>query len=256
MRFMRFMRSMRCSILAVALSASGLVWAAEPVVLVSGDDYAPYADSKLPEGGMTTDLVKNAFAAVNTEIKIEWRPWARGLDETKHGMFAGTFPYLKTPEREKDFLYSDVVVKIQDRAFIKAGNNKIDFNNIPSLAGTTICLPLGWSASPKLIDMIKNEQIKTSRPKDISTCVKMVNAGRADYFVTDEAQGNAALKTGGVPAGSVVMAESAPLADNSLYLIVGKGFSGAKDLLENFNKGLAAIRKNGSYDKIFKAHSK
>ncbi|MBK6998482.1 MAG: transporter substrate-binding domain-containing protein [Rhodoferax sp.] len=246
---------MRYGIVFVVLFLSGLVLA-EPVLLVSGDDYAPYADSKLPEGGMTTDLVKNAFAAVNTEIKIEWRPWARGLEETRHGMFAGTFPYLKTPEREKDFLYSDVIVKIQDRAFIKAGNNKFDFNNIPSLAGTTICLPLGWTTSPRLNDMIKNEQIKVSRPRDISSCVKIVNAGRADYFVTDETQGIAALKSGGVPAGSMVMAESAPLADNSLYLIAGKSLPGSKGLLENFNKGLAAIRKNGSYDRIFKAHTK
>ncbi len=252
---MRFIRFIRYGILAAAVWASGLVLA-EPVVLVSGDDYAPYADSKLPEGGMTTDLVKHAFAAVNTEIKIEWRPWARGLEETRHGVFAGTYPYLKTPEREKDFLYSDVVVKIQDRAFIKAGNNKFDFSNIPGLVGTTICLPLGWTTSPWLNDMIKNEQVKVSRPRDISSCVKIVNAGRADYFVTDEAQGNAALKTGGVPAGAVVMAESAPLADNSLYLIVGKSQPGSKELLERFNKGLAAIRKNGIYDKIFKAHTK
>ncbi len=246
---------MRYSILAAALLVSGQVWAG-PVILVSGDDYAPYADSKLPEGGMSTELVKNAFAAVNTEIKVEWRPWARGLDETRHGMFAGTFPYLKTPEREKDFLYSDVVIKIQDRAFIKAGNNKFDFNNIPSLAGTTICLPLGWTTSPRLNDMIRNEQIKVDRPRDISSCVKMVNAGRSDYFVTDEAQGTAALRSGGVPAGAVVMAESAPLADNSLYLIASKNLPGSKGLLENFNKGLAAIRKNGSYDRIFKAHTK
>ncbi len=252
---MRFMRSIPYSMLAAAVLTWGLTWA-EPVVLVSGDDYAPYADSKLPEGGMTTELVKHAFAAVKTEIKIEWRPWARGLDETRHGVFVGTFPYLKTPEREKDFLYSDVLVKIQDRAFIKAGNHKFDFNNIPSLAGTTICLPLGWTTSPRLNDMIRDGQIKVNRPRDISLCVKIVGLGRADYFVTDEIQGLAALKTGGLPLGSVVMAESAPLADNSLYLIVGKVLPGGKELLENFNKGLAAIRKNGSYDKIFKAHAK
>ena len=37
------------------LLVTGLLWAglshAQPLALVSGDDYKPYADSKLPEGG-------------------------------------------------------------------------------------------------------------------------------------------------------------------------------------------------------------
>jgi polar amino acid transport system substrate-binding protein len=246
---------MRYGILAAALAVAGLVHA-EPVLLVSGDDYAPYADSKLPEGGMTTELIKKAFAEVKTDVKVEWLPWARGLDETKKGNFAGTFPYLKTAEREKDFLYSAVVVALQDRAFIKAGNKKLDFNNVASLAKTTYCLPLGWAATPKLLDMIKSGTIKTQSPKDISTCVKMVEAGRADYFVSGDSQGLAALKSGGVAAGSVVMAESAPLADNSLYLIAGKSRPGSQEMLALFNKGLEAIRKNGTYAKIVKAHTK
>jgi len=245
---------MRYPILAVALLFAGLAHA-EPVSLVSGDDYAPYADSKLPEGGMTTDLIKKAFAEMKLEAKVDWQPWARGFDEAKNGKFAGTFPYLKTPDREKDFLYSAVVVKLQDRAFIKAGNKKLDFANVASLAGTTICLPLGWAPSPKLTDMVKDGKIKKSSPKDISTCVKMVAGDRADYFVTDEAQGVAALKTGGVAAGAVVMSD-VPLADNSLYLIASKSLPGSKDLLATFDKGLEAIRKNGTYAKVVKAHSK
>jgi len=246
---------MRIRVLAALLLLSSVAHA-QTVTLVSGDDYAPYADSKLPEGGMTTDIVKKALAAVKIEAKIEWQPWARGFEETKTGGFAGTFPYLKTAEREKDFVYSAVVVSIQDHAFIKAGNKNLDFANVASLAGSTMCLPLGWAPTPKLAEMVKSGQIKSTTPKDVSTCVKMVEAGRADYFVTDEAQGTAALKSGGVAAGAVVKAAGAPLADNSLYLIAGKSSPTSKDLIANFNKGLEAIRKNGTYDKIVKAHTK
>lgn len=246
---------MRNTILAAALLMLGAAHA-EPIHLVSGDDYAPYADSKLPEGGMTTELVRKAFAELKREIKVEWQPWARGLEETKNGNFAGTFPYLKNPEREKDFLYSAVLVSLKDRAFIKAGNKKLDFNNIASLAGTTICLPLGWSANSKLAEMIKNGKIKTQSPKDISTCVKMVDAGRADYFVSSDTQGTAAIKTGGVSDGAVVMADSQPLADNSLYFVVGKNTPRSKELLDDFNKGLEALHKSGVYEKVVKAHSK
>lgn len=245
---------MRYQAVVAALLLSGLAQA-EPVSLVSGDDYAPYADSKLPEGGMTTELIKKAFAEVKLETKVDWQPWARGLDETKNGKFAGTYPYLKNADREKDFLYSSVVVKLVERAFIKAGNKKLDFNNLSSLKGSTICLPLGWAPSSKIAEMVKSGDIKKSSPKDVSTCVKMVASDRADYFISDEIQGAAALKTGGVPAGTVV-ASDVVLADNSLYLIASKSLPGSKDLLASFDKGLETIRKNGVYAKVVKAHAK
>jgi polar amino acid transport system substrate-binding protein len=240
--------------LFAALFLTGLAHA-QPVTLVSGDDYKPYADSKLPDGGMTTELVKKALAEVKQDIKVDWLPWKRGLDETKDGKFAGTFPYLRTPEREKDFLYSDPIVKIQDFPFVKGGAKKFNFSKIETLAGSTICLPLGWAPTPKLVEMIKTKSIKVESPKDLSTCVKMVATNRADYFITDEAQGLATLKVSGLAVDSVVMTD-VPLADTTLYLIAGKDQPGSKALLASFNKGMEAIRKNGIYAKVVKAHSK
>ncbi len=243
----------------LTLLVTGLLWAglshAQPLALVSGDDYKPYADSKLPEGGMTTELVKKAFLEVKKDVKVDWLPWKRGLDETKEGKYAGTFPYLKTADREQDFYYSDAIVKIQDFPFVKAGGKKMDFSKVDTLAGTTICLPLGWAPTPKLVDMIKTKAIKMESPKDLSTCVKMVATDRADYFVTDEAQGLATVKASESVAGTVVMTPVA-LADTTLYLIASKKVQGSKELLSTFNKGLEAIRKNGTYTKVVKAHSK
>lgn len=246
---------MRYALLTVFLFLSGLAQA-EPVSLVSGEDYAPYADSKLPEGGMTTDLVRKAFAEMKLEVKVDWQPWARGYEEARNGQFAGTYPYIKTAEREKDFLYSAAIISLQERAFTRSGNKKFDFENVASLIGTTICLPLGWAPTPKLAEMIKTEKIKTSSPTDFPACVKMVAMNRADYFITDETLGLAALKASGTPPGSVVMADGPALSDNSLYLIASKSLPGSKDILATFNKGLEALRKNGTYKKTVKAHTK
>lgn len=206
---------------------------------------------------MATEIVKKAFAEVKMDAKVSWQPWARGFEETKTGGFAGTFPYIKNEERLKDFLYSDVLLKIQSVGFVKASNSKkYNFADPASLAGTNICLPLGWNAPKALDTLIKSGQIKTAAPKDISTCVKMVEAGRADYYVTDEAQGLAAIKSSGVSDGAVVLAAGAPVADDSLYLIAGKGTANSKETIAAFNKGLDSLRKSGAFDKIVKSHSK
>ena len=235
----------------MALSAQ-----AQTIHLVSGDDYLPYADRKAPEGGMATEIVKKAFAEVKMEAKVEWLPWARGYNDTKSGTFAATFPYFKGVEREKDMLYSDAMAKLIDRVFIKAGAKKFNFFSVAGFAGSTICLPIGWTQPTMLVDSIKSGAIKVQAPKDISTCVKLLESERADFFVTEENNGKASIAASGVPVGSVVLADAPALSENGLYLIASKTNPGSKDLIAAFNKGLDALRKNGSYDKIVKSHLK
>lgn len=229
---------------------------AQSVSLVSGDDYLPFADRKAPEGGMATEIVKKAFAEVKTEAKVDWLPWARGYDDTKSGAFTATFPYFKGAEREKDMLYSDIIFKLTDRVFIKAGAKKFNFSTVAGFTGSTICLPIGWTQPAKLADAIKSGAIKVQAPKDISTCVKLIDSERADFFVTEENNGKASIAAAGVAAGSVVVADVPPLSENGLYLIASKSVPASKDVIATFNKGLDALRKNGTYDKIVKSHLK
>lgn len=245
---------MKALVVAFVLVGSSCVQA-QSIVLVSGDDYAPYADSRLPEGGMVTDLVKKAFAQTRHTVTLEWMPWARGLDEARRGKFAGTFPYLKNAERESDFWYSAEVVSVRSSAFVKAGSKPLNFTDLASLAGTTYCLPIGWAPTPKLADMVKSGRIKLESPTSISSCAKMVALGRADYFVYGNIQTAQALKNGEVPEGAIVMADSAPLELTPLYLIASKQLAGSEQLLKTFNQGLKAIRQNGIYDQTVKAHS-
>lgn len=224
--------------------------------LVTGDDYLPYSDRKASEGGMATELVKKAFAEMKTEIKVDWLPWARGYDDTKAGTFAATFPYFKGAEREKEMIYSDAMVKLIDRVFIKAGAKKFNFSTLPGFAGSIICLPLGWTKPAKLEDMIKTGQIKIQSPKDIATCVKLLESERADFFVTEEANGKASIAASGVASGSVVVADVPALSENGLYLVAPKSVPASKEVIATFNKGLEALRKDVTYNKVVKAHIK
>ncbi|OYU45795.1 MAG: hypothetical protein CFE44_05620, partial [Burkholderiales bacterium PBB4] len=76
----------------------GVVFA-QPIELVSGNDYAPYAGSKLEDGGLTTALVKRAFKQMGDEVTVAWMPWAQGYAEAKKGKFSATYPYAKTEAR-------------------------------------------------------------------------------------------------------------------------------------------------------------
>ena len=230
---------------------SGLV-NAETITIVSGDDYAPYADSKLPDGGIAINIIKKAFSTMNIDVKIEWKPWARGFNEASYGNFAGTAPYFKNPEREKLFIYSNPVIIIKTHAFIKKGQKKFDFTNTNSLIGSTMCLPVGWGVTQEFSEMLKNGTIKRSEPKNISTCAKMVALGRADYFITDELQIGEITKRLGISVGAIVMDKNV-LIEQPLYFIVSKKLANSKNIISIFNNGLTNLHKNGLYDKIIRA---
>lgn len=238
----------------LALLAGGVH--GETIALASGNDFPPYADPQLPEGGMTTDLVRRSFAAMKADISVAWLPWARGLEDTKYGKFVATFPYSKNAAREKEFIYSTAIYRSQIRAYIKAGNTKFDFTNLASLHGATICSPVGYIVDPKLTAMMKSGLIKTTAPNDLTTCVKMVAASHADFFSVNEVSGAAAIKRSGVTAGAVVQADGPPIGNTEYYLIASRTVPGSQELIDRFDKGLALIQKNGVYNKVLTLHLK
>ena len=71
--------------------------------LVTGNDFAPFTGEDLPQGGMLTELVLRSFKAMGLGYDVRFVPWKRGYDGVVAGKFLGTFPYVRTPEREQEF---------------------------------------------------------------------------------------------------------------------------------------------------------
>ncbi len=249
---MLMIRSFVCAVLLLAAAHHHAL--ASPLMLNSGNDYAPYAGENLPEGGMITDIVKNVFKVLNQDIKIDWMPWLRGYKETLEGRYAATFPYLLRPYRDKVFLYSDPLYVLKDVIFTRPGSG-IDAGNLETLHGKVMCLPIGWAPAKSLEPLVQKNMILREQPRDISLCAQMVAHGRADFFATDAVQGSEVVKAAHVPAGSIVQLPTV-LDTDGLYLIASRANPASVDLLKRFNAGLHQIKANGTYANIIAAHSK
>lgn len=95
---MRFRLIVVCAaVLAVGLARPAC--AAEQFALVTGEDYPPFADPRLPGGGLATILVRQVVAALGATARVDFLPWRRGYEDTLRGRYDGTFPYVRTPER-------------------------------------------------------------------------------------------------------------------------------------------------------------
>lgn len=223
------------------------------ILLTTGDDYPPYTAIRLPQGGLATDLVRQAFRKAGADVQIDWLPWARGFYKVKAGAYAATFPYIRTPERDATFLYSDPLFEISDTLFVRKGL-VIDPGQPETLRGRIFCLPVGWALSGALESLQDPKLVIVVRPPDIGQCVKMLQAGHADFFPSDLRQGVASLAEAGIKEGEI-QPLAPPLQSIGVYLIVSRQRPGAKELVDRFNRGLRALRADGDYDRILAAHS-
>jgi polar amino acid transport system substrate-binding protein len=222
--------------------------ASDSVQLTTGDNYAPFTGHELPEGGLTTSIVRHVFQAMHRDIAIEWLPWARGLYETVNGKYAATFPYIHTPDRDRQLLYSDPLYVIHETIFARP-DSTANPAKLESLYGRTLCLPVGWAPAIKLEPLVRKNLVAVLRPKDSQSCARMVALHHADFFATDRVQGLNALSAAGID-----IAQIRPLVPvlgaTTLHLVASRNKAGSAALIAGFNEGLAALKRDGVYDQI------
>ncbi|MEO4047452.1 transporter substrate-binding domain-containing protein [Pseudomonas sp. CAU 1711] len=234
------------SLLAL-LCSIGLAEAA-PLRLVTGDQYPPFTGQTLPNGGMLTELVLRVLQEADQPPQLAWQPWKRGYQATLKGQYDATFPYLPSPEREAEFLFSTPLYETTQKVFSRSG----EALEPAQLAGRRFCLPLGWQAPTPLLTLLESGRLQRHEPQDLATCARLVALGRDDFFVADDLLGQRAIRQAGVA--HELQESRAVVARNRLHLIVPRNRPGAQALIERFNAGLTRLRDSGEYARIVQRH--
>ncbi|HVJ43442.1 MAG TPA: transporter substrate-binding domain-containing protein [Dongiaceae bacterium] len=218
--------------------------------LVTGPDYKPFTDPDLPMGGMHSQIVRAAFAKVGDKVDITFEPWARGYAETRRLAFDGTFPYVPSAEREKDFLYSDVMFVILSRAFVMA-DSRLTVATVDELADRTMCSPNGYVLPDKIQALVDRKAVKLERAAGMEECFKMLQMHRLDFVVCSDIQGRAtSLRLWGKE--DAVRPLGLDLAQPTHRLIVSREHPDAARIIADFNRGLAMLKASGEFDIIVK----
>jgi polar amino acid transport system substrate-binding protein len=225
-------------VLACAVSASQ---AREALPLVTGNGYSPFAGSELPGGGLTTALVRRVFQGMDRPVEIAFEPWPRGYRATLDGEFDATFPYLHTPERAEDFHYSDPLLTVHLRVFVRADAS---VDKLADLTGQTLCVPLGYAITRDIREMLAHLDYEEGEPRTMTQCMRMLGRGRVDFVAITRRHAQSLLAEVPLEREGLRMLEDVDVSAD-LHLIVPKQRDGARQLLEDFNRTLARLREQG-----------
>lgn len=220
---------------------------AEPIHLVTGNNYSPFTGETLPGGGTITQVIKRVFKEMGYEVNVSYLPWKEGYEATKQQQFFATFPYNKNRERLEHFHYSEPIITYATLFYVRH-DSPITFHHYQDLQGLTFCNPVGYNLG-KQKWLINQGIIKLKRPQQLNDCLKMILAGEADFMSMNPYVGWTSIKElyGTIKDFRTI---EKPNDETSLYLIISKANEDAIPFLKVFNRTLDQLKKTGTVTKI------
>ncbi|MDA4847757.1 transporter substrate-binding domain-containing protein [Hoeflea poritis] len=233
------------------------------IYVVTGDNWPPFTDTKWPNDGMATEIIRAAFQAsdigANVEIDIidDWNAQVTSL--VKKDRYQMTFPWAmpnmdfwqscdKLPEPMQircEYSKSKPIVNTTQVFFQEVGRSDLNDTSLDDVKKRRICRPKGYST----FDMVEagfsiEGLVVGSSPQD---CFQRLLEGSADYVALNRFVGLAVSYDMGI-SDSVEMSNfSVP---GTLHLLAYATNDESNRYLEEFNVGLDRIIANGVYSQI------
>lgn len=221
------------------------------VSLATGDAYPPYTDESLPYGGFATKVVMRAFHLAGVRVdSVIWRPWNRVGVLTQELAIDAAFPYIVTPTRQEQFLFSKPIFRKIDSGWQWSGNNRriVDLDDPEAIEGLRFCLPFDFAAPDSVRKLLLEGRITLHRAADLVGCFSMLHVGRVDVTLAGREQAAESIAAIGVAAEE--FHKSNLTAEIEGRLIVGRDHPRGPEIIAAFNEGLKRFEATTEYARL------
>ncbi|MGE8190534.1 substrate-binding periplasmic protein [Pseudomonas sp. NPDC086278] len=237
---------------AVALSVLLLLTqsaAAEKLRLVA-DAWPPFTDATLVNGGLATDIVSTALARAGYASDFEQVPWARALLGVGEGRYDVLVNAWYTDDRTKFGQFSGEYLLNRVR-FLKRKDAPIEFSNLQQLHTYPIAVVRGYAYSPEFDEDVALQKIPVH---NFAMAVRMVAADRVKLTLEDEYVARYYLARESTKVRNAVEFLPKPLSENSLHILVSLKNPQHEQIVASFDREIARMKVDGSYEKLMRQH--
>ncbi|WP_259781724.1 substrate-binding periplasmic protein [Aestuariispira ectoiniformans] len=210
-------------------------------------NWSPYFAENLEEGGFFTVLVREAFKAGGHDANIRFLPWKRAMnmvERTQSDVLMGAY---FTEERDKQYFYSAPIFPVR---LVLAANRRTGltgYKDLRELSSYRIAVCLGWYYGEAFE---KADYLKKEPALDQIINIRKLIGGRVDIVAGSEVVLRHEIDQRRDFSMKDVTILKPDLAREELYILTSRQLPDGKQLIEDFNRGMAIIRKNGMFDAI------
>ncbi len=220
---------------------------ADPKVIRVGSevDFPPYAlvNEEGNPDGFSVDLIKAVAGEVGVDLQIKASSWSEVRGDLEKGKI-DVLPFVAwSLERDKVFDFASAHVTVHDNIFRRKKDLRI--NSESDLKGKVLLVMEGDSAHDYLLKSNLAKEIQVT--KTLPQALLLLNAGVADAVLCERIAGLLAIRDFKMES---IEALPQPISaySRSFSFAVKEGDS---QLLAKLEQGLAAVRINGEYQRIY-----
>ena len=236
------------------------------ITLLLGDDYKPYTDRSLPNGGLVADVANQVMKTANPAEGYSMI-WVNDFSSHLEPLLSNALldigvswlkPACETmPDnyRCQNFVFSDPMFEMLILLFTNK-NKPVSFNSDSDIVGLNLCRPKGWYTHDLEKDgrnWVSQGKITLTRPNSVNECFELLTEGKVDAVVMNEFTGRGAIKEMGLKD-VVAINDTRPISIEGLHLIIHKTHPRSEELIAMVNKALREIKDNGEYQAILDVH--
>ena len=223
--------------------------AAEKLRLVA-DAWPPFTDATLLNGGLATDIVSTALARAGYASDFEQVPWARALMGVGEGRYDVLVNAWYTEERTRLGRFSGEYLLNRVR-FLKRKDAPIEYNNLQQLHTYPIAVVRGYAYSPAFDEDASLQKVPVH---SFAMAVRMVAADRVKLSLEDEYVARYYLARESAKVRNAVEFLPKPLSENSLHILVSLKNPHHEEIVASFDREIAEMKADGSYEQLMKQH--
>lgn len=211
-------------------------------VRLTNGDWPPFLSPELPDHGTISRKVRKAFHQVGVNVEFGFFPWKRSLALAAQGSWDGSVAWRKTPERERDFYFSEPLFYC-NYVFFHRRQRPIDWRQLAELRGYRIGATLEYDYGPAFRQAWQQRSIQVDVADTDEQNLRKLLAGRIDLFPVTREVGEFLLQTRFTPEEAAQLTyHPRPLLTQPMYLLLNRKRPEHAQLIKQLNRGLRQLQ--------------
>lgn len=223
---------------------------AQDLIMVA-NTWPPYVDEALPDNGLAMKIVDAAFKRVGYQAKLRIEKWEKALSGSKLGVYDVVGAVWKTDSRREKLLFSHSYLN-NNIVFVSRSGSNIKYNSLSDLHGILVGILNEYAYDEQFMKDPKILKFKANR---LTQNLIAVQQGKLDLAVADKRLAIYELKHFMGNNRSEFQFLPKNLTTRKLYIAAPIANPQSKTIISKFNQGLAAIKKDGTYQKILDSYT-
>lgn len=235
--------------------------------LLAANGFAPFTDTRLPQGGMVADLVARSLAEAAPDVETELsfsEDWSEQLRLLEGGAHDIGFPWYKPDCARKDrltgamlevcsgFVFSKPLFEVAMQVYVRAGDELAQAKSPKELLGKRVCRPAGYVTFDLEQARLMEPNVTRVIPPRSADCFAWLARGDVDAvsvrsYGVDEELVHLGLKGRVVPA-------SALASTMTLHAIAPAEGTQGHAFLDFVNAGVSELQMEGGWFEIVASH--